>query len=95
MYSVYILYSEKLGKFYTGYTSDFVNRLSFHNDTERNSIWTRKGVPWVEYFRITNLTESQATAIERHIKRMKSKKYIEDLAKYPEMVKLLKIRYHS
>ena len=93
MYSVYILYSQKLDKFYTGYSNDFANRLSFHNDLDRNGIWTRKGIPWVEYFKITNLTEKQARGIESYIKRMKSKKYIENLASYPEMIEPLKVRY--
>ncbi len=93
MFTVYILYSEKLDKFYTGYTRNFAHRLSFHNNLERNGIWTRTGIPWIEYFKIINLSENQARGIEGHIKRMKSKKYIENLSKYPEMIDRLKIMY--
>ncbi|HNP17989.1 MAG TPA: GIY-YIG nuclease family protein [Fulvivirga sp.] len=93
MYSVYILYSEKLQKFYIGFTGNFAKRLAFHNDLDRNDIWTRKGIPWIKYFEITDLSEYQARGIERHIKRMKSKRYIENLSRYPEMIEKLKVRY--
>jgi len=37
--------------------------------------------------------KTQALAIEKHIKSMKSKIYIENLKKYPEMVTKLLIKY--
>jgi putative endonuclease len=37
----------------------------------------------------------QALRIEKHIKNMKSKKYIEDIKKYPEITERLKEKYCS
>ena len=92
MFSVYILYSEKLSKFYIGYSSDVASRLSYHN-SEGNTIWTKRGIPWELIFEINVLSEAQAIGIEKHIKKMKSRKYIENLRRYPEMVDKLKHRY--
>ncbi|WP_221418107.1 GIY-YIG nuclease family protein, partial [Fulvivirga kasyanovii] len=92
MYSVYILYSEKLSKFYIGYSSNVLSRQDYHN-SEANVIWTSKGKPWQAYFVISDLSESQAIRIEKHIKKMKSRKYIENLKKYPEIVEKLRARY--
>jgi putative endonuclease len=44
MYSVYILYSGLLSKYYIGQTSDFAARLLQHNTGE--STYTSKGIPW-------------------------------------------------
>jgi putative endonuclease len=35
----------------------------------------------------------QAFQIEKHIKRMKSKKYIKDLKKFPDISEKLKLKY--
>jgi hypothetical protein len=36
-----------------------------------------------------------AVYIENHIKKMKSRKYIEDLSRHPEMVKKIREKYQS
>ena len=41
---VYILYSEKNNKHYTGYTTDLVARLQSHNELGKG--WTSKYRPW-------------------------------------------------
>lgn len=45
MYHTYILYSEKIQKYYTGQTANLANRLQEHNQGETPSI--RMGIPWV------------------------------------------------
>ncbi len=90
---VYIIFSEKLNKLYIGYSSDTDERLAYHNESERNKIWTKRGIPWKKFLTIKCDSEKQAINIERHIKKMKSKKYIENLAKYPEMVDKLIQKY--
>jgi putative endonuclease len=45
---------------------------------------------WELYFLIDCSTMAQALKIEAHIKRMKSRKYIENVRAYPEMVEKLK-----
>ena len=48
---------------------------------------------WNLFLIIDCESKSQALQIEKHIKKMKSKTYIENLAKYPEMVIKLKEKY--
>jgi len=93
MYSVYILYSTSLDKHYIGYSNNVVSRLAYHNDVNRNAIWTKRGIPWELYFRIDGLSEKQAIMLERHIKKMKSRKYISNLKKYPELVEKVKNKF--
>jgi putative endonuclease len=44
IYTVYILFSEKYNKHYTGFTSDLPLRLKSHNGFGRG--WTSKYRPW-------------------------------------------------
>ena len=45
-YCVYILYSTKIQKTYTGFTSDLINRFKSHNELAKKG-WTVKGRPWI------------------------------------------------
>lgn len=89
-YFVYIIYSGKLNTYYIGESYDIHKRLKYHNDPKLNSNSTKRGIPWELYFQIPVDTRTQARKIESHIKRMKSKVYIENLKKYPEMSEKLK-----
>ena len=75
---VYIIYSEKLHKFYIGQTSDFEKRLDQHNDINSSYI-TKSGRPWVVFLLIPVASIGQAIKVEKHIKKMKSKVYIQIL----------------
>ena len=77
MYYVYILQSEKSGKYYTGYCADIEVRLIRHNSGATPS--TKSGIPWkLVYFE--NFSEkSEAIKRENEIKSKKSRKYIENL----------------
>jgi len=76
-YTVYIIYSEKLNKYYTGSCEDFAIRLSQHNAGRNKS--TKPGIPWILKYceEFDNLKDARAR--EASIKRMKSRKYIEGL----------------
>ena len=91
-YIVYILHSEKLNRFYTGATSDIDVRLHFHKNAEAHK-YTHKADDWILMFTIACDNKSQMLGIEQHIKKMKSKTYIQNLIQYPEMVSKLKIQY--
>jgi putative endonuclease len=78
-YFVYILYSAKLDKYYVGQTSDVDARLAFHNDVERNKIWSARGIPWELKLQIECLSRGEAAKLERLIKSKKSKKFIDRL----------------
>lgn len=91
---VYILYSKKPDRFYIGTTDDFQRRLSEHNSENKPDAFTLRGRPWKDFLVINNLFSKQAYDIEKHIKQMKSRKYIENLLKYPEIMEKLKHKYN-
>ena len=88
---VYILFSEKLNRFYIGFTQNLDLRLEFHENSE-NRKFTANAKDWKLFLEINCDTKTQGATIEKHIKKMKSKIYINNLKKYPEMVDKLKIK---
>ena len=70
-------------------------RLERHNSKYYDSKWTSKGIPWILYLEIPCDSIQLARTLEAHIKKMKSKIYIQNLVKYPEMVIKLKIKYQK
>ncbi len=85
MASVYILFSKKLDRFYTGSCLDLSERLDEHLHGIYADSFTSKAIDWELFLRIDNLTYQQARLIELHIKKMKSKVYIKNLKKYEEI----------
>ena len=73
----YILYSEKLNKYYVGSTTDIQRRLEEHNRGKEK--FTSTGVPWKLVYKEIFQELKQARQRELHIKKMKSRKYIESL----------------
>ena len=93
VYSVYILYSNKLGVHYIGTTNNVARRLEQHNKQEFPDSFSAKGIPWELKFVIGGLNSTQAFAIEKHIKKMKSVVFIDNLIRYPEIVEKLKHKF--
>ncbi|MEQ9591230.1 MAG: GIY-YIG nuclease family protein [Cyclobacteriaceae bacterium] len=94
MATCYILYSKTIDQYYIGATQHKVEeRISKHNKSFYGQHFTSKATDWSLYFSISCVSFKQACAIEKHIKRMKSKTYILNLRKYPEMVQKLLLRY--
>ncbi len=89
MAAVYILYSEKVNKYYVGSCRDISERISEHLSGKYIDRFTAKVKDWILYYSLNNLGYSQARFIEDHIKRMKSRRYIENLKKYVEVSKKL------
>lgn len=89
MHIVYILHSQKLNRFYIGYSSNFEQRFELHiNDTQSRK-FTYNANDWSVYLKIDCTSKTQALTIEKHIKNMKSKVYIQNLLKYPEIIEKL------
>jgi putative endonuclease len=89
----YIIYSANLNKFYIGACQESISeRIKKHNEhaygTHR---FTAATDDWDIFLRIEANDYSQAIRIERKIKSMKSKVYIQNLKKYPEIVEKLKL----
>lgn len=76
-FTVYILYSPSLERYYTGHTDNLPDRLARHN--EGRSKTTKAGVPWTLMYTETYPTRAAAMRREREIKQQKSRKYIERL----------------
>ena len=93
MASVYILFSNKLNNFYIGSCKDLSYRIDQHLNKEFAGSFTARAEDWILYLSIDELQYQQARAIEEHLKRMKSKAYIQNLLKYPEIIERLKIKY--
>ena len=79
MYFVYILFSEKLDRYYVGTTDNVERRLYEHNSGFYNGVFTSKGIPWRLCLSYSCDTSDKAYALERFIKRMKSRKFIEKI----------------
>ena len=63
----------------------------FHNNKDDNTNSTKSGILWVLFLALQTKNRSAARRIETHIKRMKSKIYIQHLKQYPKMqLKLIK-----
>ena len=74
-YSTYILYSEKLDKYYVGSTQDLSARIKRHNLGHNK--YTKTGLPWKLVYSEDYETRSEAVFREKEIKSKKSRKYIE------------------
>jgi putative endonuclease len=85
MAAAYILYSKKANRYYTGSCNDLQLRLSQHRNKTFSIAYTLIADDWELFFHIDNLDGTVARKIEAKIKSMKSRKYIENLKKYPEM----------
>ena len=93
MATVYILFSDSINQFYIGSCKDLKIRLKQHKQNYFSFGFTKRAKDWKIYFQINNLEYQQARKIERHIKNMKSKTYIENLKKYSEISEKLILKY--
>ena len=90
---VYILFSKKINAFYIGSCKDLKERLKQHNDHSFNKSFTKRANDWIVFYSIDNIEYQTARKIEKHIKNMKSRKYIINLIKYPEITLKLMDKY--
>jgi putative endonuclease len=77
MYTLYILYSESLDRYYVGYTNDLPRRLSEHNRSKGK--YTDAGIPWILVYSESFASKKDAMDREKFIKSRKSKKFIIEL----------------
>ena len=75
MHYLYILYSKRIDRYYSGETGDVGRRLRKHNDG--HSVATKKGVPWELKKVIEFETKTEAIKAEKWLKKMKSRRVIE------------------
>ncbi len=84
----YILFSENLGKFYIGVTTQNIeDRIQKHNHAQYgNHRYTATADDWETYLLIDVIDYAHAIRLEKKIKSMKSSKYIRNLKAYPELL---------
>ena len=77
-YTTYILYSEEIGRYYVGYTSAAMeDRLRRHLTEHRG--FTGRAKDWKVVFAKTFVEKSEATALERRIKKRGAKRFLADV----------------
>ncbi|MDD5069064.1 MAG: GIY-YIG nuclease family protein [Candidatus Pacebacteria bacterium] len=79
MYYVYILKSEKSGKWYTGSTDDLRKRLKQHNDGK--STYTRAHRPFILIYYEACSIEGDARSRELFLKSGMGKRYLKNRLK--------------
>jgi len=90
---VYILFSNTLNQFYAGECVNIEKRIKEHNSGFYKKAFTSKSNDWKLFLKISWKDRVQAIKIEALIKSMKSRRYINNLKDYPEIVNKLKQRY--
>jgi putative endonuclease len=75
VFTVYIIYSRSLQKYYTGQTNDFEDRLARHNSGHEK--YSKAGVPWELVWNIEVSSRSEAMKLENQIKKQGAKRYLE------------------
>ena len=76
-YYTYILYSEKLSKYYIGYTGDLADRLNKHNRSMKG--FTSTGKPWKLVYSEMYDCKTDALKREKQLKNWKSPTLIREL----------------
>ncbi|MCF7805058.1 MAG: GIY-YIG nuclease family protein [Candidatus Marinimicrobia bacterium] len=74
---MYILYSTRIDRYYTGSSDNPETRNWFHSHT--NQGWTVRGQPWELVFTKAFPSKAEAQWWERWIKRQKSRRIIEKI----------------
>jgi len=75
MFTVYILYSSKLNRYYVGYTENITQRIQQHNSGI--STFTSAANDWHLKYSETFNSRNDAHKRELEIKKKKSRKYLE------------------
>ena len=79
MYYFYILFSEKINRYYYGSSHNPNLRLKLHNDGATKS--TRYGIPWTLVYMEEFSTKSEAIKREKQVKKIRKRSYAENLIK--------------
>lgn len=74
MMLVYILFSDKISRYYVGQTSDIEDRLKRHNSGRVNS--TKYGMPWKVVLHLKVSNRSEAMALKTKIKKRGAKRLL-------------------
>ncbi len=90
MHYFYIIFSKKINRYYSGETCDPKNRLKQHNDGYYDKAFTKVAKDWEIVLIKKYKTRKETLEIEKFVKKMKSKKFIEKIIKNPAILDEIK-----
>ena len=76
MFTVYIIYSSVIDKFYTGQTEDIQRRLEEHNRGKTS--FSAQGMPWTLVYSKDCSSRSEAIKLEKFIKKRGASRFLID-----------------
>jgi len=76
MFTVYIIYSSNIDKFYTGQTQDIERRLEEHNRGKTS--FSATGMPWTLVYSKDCPSRSEALKLEKLIKKRGAARFLND-----------------
>jgi putative endonuclease len=76
MYTTYILYSQKINKFYTGQSNDLNYRLEEHN--RGKTAFMANGMPWRLVYSKDYDSRKEAMKLEKFIKKRGASRFLHD-----------------
>jgi putative endonuclease len=76
MFIVYILYSSKIKKHYTGSTNDLDRRLKEHN--RGKTAFTKSRIPWVLMYQKAFSTRAESVRFEESIKNRGAGRFLDE-----------------
>ena len=79
MFATYILYSQRINKYYIGHTKDLERRLIEHN--RGKTAFMAKGAPWSIVYSFNFQSRTEAVGLEMTIKKRGAERYLSDLKK--------------
>jgi putative endonuclease len=77
MYITYIIFSQKLNKFYTGQTIDLKRRIEEHN--RGKTPFMASGMPWQIIFTKEFNSRRESLKLEKFIKKRGAERFLDDL----------------
>ena len=86
MHYLYIIYSPKVNKFYVGETDNIALRLLKHNNHSYEGSFTKIAEDWEVVLSFECSSKSQSLSLEKFIKRMKSKRFIQKIIENPKIL---------
>jgi putative endonuclease len=83
---LYFILSPAKNKIYVGVTSNLQERLRKHNDHSYAGAFSKIATDWELIFQKEFEDKQEALFLERFIKRMKSRKFIQKIIENPEIL---------
>ncbi|MCM8569256.1 GIY-YIG nuclease family protein [Gramella jeungdoensis] len=86
MHFLYIIHSAKIDRYYVGETADAEFRLNLHNQHYFSQSFTKAAKDWELKLIFKTSNREDALVLEKFVKRMKSRVFIEKIINKPEIL---------